>query len=392
MRIARVEPLLLDRYLFVEIETEDGRVGLGECGAWGHLEAARSAVDKFGAYLQGQDPDPIELHWNRMHRFGWFRGAAVCGAISAIDIALWDLKGQALGRPIHALLGGPTRTHTRVYCHVKAATREEMLERCLQRKAQGFSAIGHLNPFLDEDRSVPYDKGHARKIGDAVRVVAELREAVGADIDLCVEIHRRLTPPEAVAFAREIAPFRPMFYEDPIAPTSADAMARVAQSIDIPLATGERLATLHDFQAHLLRGCMSYARVSVCLCGGITGARKIAALCEAFDVGVVPHNPLSPVSLAACLQLDAAIPNFTIQEYPTVGLAFESAEENGAAASSGLRGATLVTEVPHLTDGYVQVPTTPGLGLALSAEGRRAPAVTRPVRMRSHRDGFVVDQ
>ncbi|MBO6638725.1 MAG: galactokinase [Roseitalea sp.] len=392
MKVARVTPYLSDRYLFVEVETEDGLVGVGECGAWGQLEAARTAVEKFGDYLVGEDAGTIELHWNRMQRFGWFRGAVVGAAISGIDIALWDIKGQALGQPVYALLGGPARTRARAYCHVKASSQAQMVENCLRRKEQGFTAIGHLNPFLDEDRTIAYGKSHARKIGDAVAVIADLRDRLGNDVDLCVEIHRRLTSAEAITFAREIAPYRPMFYEDPIAPTSADAMGRVADKVDIPIATGERFSTLNDFQMHLSRGALSYARISVCLCGGITGARKIAALCEAFDVGVIPHNPLSPVSLAACLQLDAAIPNFVIQEFPTVGLEFESAEEDGDAAGQWLRGEQLVDEIPEVREGYVDIPTRPGIGIALSKRGRAAPAIARGVRMRAHKDGFVVDQ
>ncbi|MEO0382656.1 MAG: galactonate dehydratase [Pseudomonadota bacterium] len=392
MRVARVTPYLSDRYLFVEVETDTGIVGTGECGAWGHLEATKTAVEKFGDYLIGQDPSSIELHWNRMHRFGWFRGAAICAAISGIDIALWDIKGQALGQPIHALLGGPTRTKARVYCHVKAQTREQMIDNCVARKAQGFTAIGHLNPFLDEDRSVAYAKPHAKKIDDAVSIVSDLREALGNDVDLCIEIHRRLTPAEAIVFAKEIAPYRPMFYEDPIAPTTPDSMGRVAGKVDVPVATGERFHSLYDFQNHFTRDALSYARVSVCLCGGITGARKIAAMAEARDIGIIPHNPLSPVSLAACLQLDAAIPNFVIQEFPTVGLAFESTEEDGEVSGDTLRGQSLVTSIPLVSDGFVDIPTRPGLGMALTDTGRNAQAIKRSVAMRPHLDGFVVDQ
>lgn len=388
MKISRVTPYLSDRYLFVEIETDRGIVGTGECGAWGHLEAAFAAIEKFGAYLIGKDPAPIEHHWNVMQHFGWFRGAIAGGAISAIDIALWDIKGQVAGLPIHALLGGPTRSGARLYAHVKAATAEEMIERCLVRKSQGFTAVGHLNPFLDEDRSVPYDKPHARKIAEAAALVADLRAELGADVDLCVEIHRRLSAPEAITLGREIAPYRPLFFEDPIPPTSAKSMARVAASIDVPVATGERFATLQDFQTHVTGGALSFARVSVCLCGGITGARKVAALCEAFDIGTIPHNPLSPVSLMACLHLAASIPNFVIQELPT-------AEVDGVASGQLdrlLRGWDFVTDRPAIQNGYAAIPTAPGLGTSLTDRGRTAPVVVRNVGMRAHADGFVVDQ
>jgi galactonate dehydratase len=385
MKITRIRPVPADRFLFVLVETDEGIVGVGESGAWGHLPASATAVETFAGYLVGKDPGEIEQHWNAMHRFGHFRGAAICGAISAIDIALWDIKGQALGAPVHSLLGGPTRRRARLYAHVKAPTRERMLEIALDRKARGFTAIGHVNPFLDEGKDRPFFKSHARMIDDGVRVVAELREALGPDVDLCIEIHRRLGAPEAIAFAREIAPFRPMFYEDPIPPGSVEAMGRVADAISIPLATGERFFSLDEFQAHISRGALSYARVSVSLCGGITGARKIAALAEAFGVAVVPHNPLSPVSLAAALQLDAAIPNFAIQEYALSG------ELDGARAPR-LRGEHLVEWSCAVEDGFASIPTGPGLGVRLRPESERAPVVPREVRMRGHVDGHVVDQ
>lgn len=392
MKITSVKPTLIDKYMFVEIETDAGITGLGESGAWGHLEASATAAEKFADYLVGKDPGPIEHHWNIMHRFGHFRGAAIVGAISAIDVALWDIKGQALGVPIHQLLGGPTRDKARVYGHVKAETPEEMVENCRQLKELGFTAIGHLNPFLDENRDSPYFKPHARKIDDAISVVAAVRDAVGPDVDLCIEIHRRLTPAEAVVFARELEPYRPMFYEDPIPPDSHDAMARVANRIGIPIATGERFSSLYDFQALLARDAVAYVRTSICLCGGLTGARKIAAMAEACGVHVVPHNPLSPVCLFAGLHLDASIPNFAIQEYPTVGVGFED-KATSNAPSTDLAGKDVVTNVPVFSDGFVAVPQSPGLGVRLAKDAvKKHPPFFRRVRMRPHIDGFLVDQ
>ena len=384
MKITAIRPVFADRFLLAVVETDAGIVGTGESGAWGHLPASATAMETFAEYLVGRDPGEIEQHWNVMHRFGHFRGAAIAGAISAIDIALWDIKGQALGQPIHALLGGPTRTRARLYAHVKAATRERMIEIARDRQARGFTAIGHVNPFLDEDRDRPFFKTHAHKIADGVRVVADLREALGDEVDLCIEIHRRLTPAEAVVFAAEIAPLRPMFYEDPIPPGATQAMGRVADGISIPLATGERFHSLYEFQAHISRGALDYARTSIALCGGITGARKIAALAEAFAIQIVPHNPLSPVSLAAALHLDAAVPNFAIQEYALSG------DRDGGAPS--LRGAGLVTPAIEVRDGFATIPTAPGLGIALSADAERSPRVRRTLKMRPHLDGHVVDQ
>ena len=151
---------------------------------------------------------------------------------------------------------------------------------------------------------------------DAIDTVRQYREAVGDDVDLCIEIHRRLTPHEAIVLARGIEQFHPFFYEDPILPDNFDMMGLVAENIHIPIATGERLHTIYEFEMLLARNAVQYVRPDVCMCGGITGAKKIAALAEARHVGVVPHNPLSPVSTAACIQIAAAVPNFALQEYP----------------------------------------------------------------------------
>jgi galactonate dehydratase len=387
MKITRVTPILTDRYLFVRIETDAGIHGIGESGAWGHLEASAAAIAKFGDYLVGRDPAPIEHHWQVMHRFAYFRGAATGGAISAIDIALWDIKGKTLGVPVHALLGGPVRTRVRAYAHVKAPTIALMEERCLIMQQRGFTAIGHLNPFLDEDRDQAYGRGHARKIREAADNVARLRAALGQDMDLCVELHRRLTPAEAVVFAEAIAPQHPFFIEDPIRPDSVDSMAAVAARTTVPVATGERFFSPYEFQSLLARGGVAFARVSVCVCGGITGARRVAAIAEVHDVQVVPHNPLSPVSLAACLQLAAAVPNIAIQEYPTSGLGWNSDD------GMDLRGTELVDSVPDCTAGSIEIPTAPGLGMDLLMDAVAAhPPLPRRVAMRPHADGFVVDQ
>ena len=178
-----------------------------------------------------------------------------------------------------------------------------------------------------------------------------------------------------------------MFLEDPIRPEGPDGMVRVADKIHIPIATGERFSTIYEFQALIAKGGVEYARVDLCLCGGITGARKVAALAEAFHVQVIPHNPLSPIGLAACLQLDASIPNFAIQEYAT---GFEA----GIMKSGDTHlGADIVDDLPVPENGFVSIPDRPGIGIDLveDAETRRPPYV-KPIVMRPHRDGFVVDQ
>jgi galactonate dehydratase len=383
VEIKSVEPILIDRFLFVIVRTANGLTGIGESGAWGQLEASAAAIRKFADYLVGQDARRIELHWNVMQRASHFTGAAVTGAVSAIDIALWDIKGKALGVPVHELLGGRMRDTARVYGHVKGKTIESLIAGAKRLKAEGFTAIGHLNPLLD-DAETPYFKPHAVKMREATNNIRRLREAVGDEVDLCVEIHRRLTPAEAVSLGRAIEPYNPMFYEDPIPPNGADSMAWVADHIPIPVATGERFTSIFQFQALLARRGVEYVRPCLCLCGGITAARKIAAMAEAQDVQVVPHNPLSAVSLAACLHLDATIPNFAIQEYPCLGATGDDPLH--------LQGHTLFTKFAAPIDGFIAIPDSPGLGIEFAADFRdHAVVESRPIRMRRHRDGSVVE-
>ena len=379
MKITAVEAVPVDRYLFVKVHTDEGISGVGESGAWGHLEASEAAINKFGRYLVGKDPLRIEHHWQCMYRSGHFRGAAIMGAISALDIALWDIAGKRFGVPVHQLLGGKTRDKARVYYHVFGDTKEKLIQGVKDAKAAGFTAVGHLTPFLDESRELPFFKTHVDKMRDAIETVGAYREAVGNDVDLCIEIHRRLTPAEAVVLARGIEQYHPFFYEDPILPDNFDAMGLVAQQIAIPIATGERIHTIYEFEMLLSRGAVQYVRPDVCMAGGITHTKKIAAVAEAHYVGVVPHNPLSPVSTAACLQIAASIPNFAIQELPT--------GEHEPPKSE------IVKSAVQVENGFLIVPNTPGIGVELADDAQeRHPPTPREIGTRLHLDGSVIDQ
>jgi galactonate dehydratase len=379
MKITAVEPIPVDRYLFVKVHTDAGITGLGESGTWGYLEASQAVMEKYARYLVGQDPLRIEHHWQYMYRYSHFRGAAIMGALSAIDIALWDIAGKHFGVPAYQLLGGKCRDKARVYYHVFGHTKEQLIQGIKDAKKRGFTAVGHLTPFLDEPREVPYFKTHVDKMRDAIATVGRYREAVGDDVDLCIEIHRRLTPSEAVVLAHGIEQYHPFFYEDPILPDNFDAMALVANHINIPIATGERLHTIYEFEMLLKRGAVQYVRPDVCMCGGITHAKKIAALAEAHHVGVVPHNPLSPVSTAACIQLAACIPNFALQEYPL---------GEGEPPKSDIVKSTV-----RLEKGFLVIPDAPGIGIELAdAAQEKHPPRPREVETRLSIDGSVVDQ
>ena len=379
MKITKVEPLSVDRFLFVKVYTDAGITGLGESGTWGFLEASKAAIEKFGRYLVGEDPLRIEHHWQYMYRFAHFRGAAIMGALSAIDIALWDIAGKHFDVPAYQLMGGAVRDKARVYYHVLGDTREKLVEGVAAAREDGFTAVGHLTPFLDEDRTIPYFKTHVDKMEDAIDAVRQYREAAGDKVDICIEIHRQLTPAEAIVLAKGIEQYHPMFYEDPTLPDNLDAMAFIASKVSVPIATGERIHSIHEFQMLLQRNAVQYVRPDVCMAGGLTHSKKIAALAEAQYVGVIPHNPLGPVSTAACLQLAACIPNFAIQEYPL--------GEHEPPKSE------IVKTPLQVEDGFLIIPDGPGIGIELADDAlERFPETPREVETRLHVDGSVVDQ
>lgn len=387
MKIARVQPVRAGQFLFARIETVCGLVGWGESGVWGHLEASEAAITKFADYLADQDPRRIEHHWNVMQRFAHFRGNATDGAVSAIDIALWDILGQHLNVPIYQLLGGACRDKARVYGHVYAPTLEQVLGELVRLKTKGFTAVGHLNPFLDELEGDRWFKTQARKLEVAADNVRQFRATVGMDMDLLLEMHRRLTSAEAIEFARLIEPYRPMWLEDPIRPEFITEMGDVARRSITPIATGERFLGLAEFRQQFAAGPIGYARISVCVAGGITGARKIAALAEAQNIQIAPHNPISPVGLAACLQIAAASPNFAIQEYST------GFHNLSLVSDARLLGGDLVTWTPAIEAGFASLPSTPGLGTAvIDNAAELARPTTRNVSMRLHVDGSPIDQ
>ncbi|MEF8885174.1 MAG: galactonate dehydratase [Haloarculaceae archaeon] len=380
MEITEIEPIYADRYLFVRVHTDEGITGLGESGTWGFLEASEGALEAFERYLVGKDPLDIEHHWQYLYRNAHFRGAAIMGALSAIDIALWDISGKYHGVPAYRLLGGPTREKARVYAHVFGETVEELVEGCETARDRGFTAVGHLNPLGDEPREKPYGHTHAEEITRAADRVGRFREAVGTDVDLCIEIHRRLDPEAAIALGREIEKYHPMFYEDPTRPDNFDAMAKIARKVGVPIATGERLHTSHEFEMLLERDAVDFVRPDVCTVGGLTHAKKIAGLAEAHYAKVVPHNPLSPVSTAACLQLAASIPNFAIQEYPY-------------SQDGGEQGRELLAEPLDRDGGYLEVPDAPGIGVELDDDAvAECPYEPREIVTRLHEDGSIVDQ
>ena len=373
-KIERLEPILWDRWLLLKIHCEDGTIGIGEGGVHGWQRPTKTMLETMAPALVGQDPARIEHHYQWLYRSSHFMGSVVQGALSAIDIALWDIKGKRLDVPIYDLMGGKTRDKVRCYMHVGGDTLDALVADGLAKVQQGFTAL-RFSPFAP---NYYLHKSYAEWADEAVRRVGALREAVGNGIDLCVEIHRQMNPAESIWLGRRLEQFHPYFYEDPMLPDSPAIMGEVQAQCNIPIATGERFASIFEYQQLLDAKATSYIRPDVCLCSGLTGSKKVAAMAEARHVKVIPHNPLSPVSTAACIQLDACIPNFALQEY--TGEAEPPKSE-------------LLVEPLQLEKGYLIVPEGPGLGIALNEEAlRRHPVQDKVLDAPIGYDGSVQDR
>jgi len=354
MKITDVKLIFAKHYLFVHVYTDEGIVGLGEAGNWGFLSSTADAIRKFTPYLIGKDPFRAEDIAQNLYRAVYFRGSVIQSAISAIDIALWDIKGKALGVPVYQLLGGKTRDKVRVYASVmkKPGSLAEMAEEYKALQDLGFNAAKIFVNGKQKTDNNGYDEYYSGRVEDELDKVRTVREAVGPHFDLILEAHRGMTPAEAIAFGTEVAKYRPMVFEDPVQPDNLDTMAEVAAKVPVPIATGERFINIQEFEMILRRNAAQYVRPDVCAVGGITASKKIAGIAEASNVFLIPHNPLGPVSTAACLQICASIPNLGIQELPTFCL-------NGAEDA-------MVTEPLTFKDGYLTIPEAPGIGIELS--------------------------
>ncbi len=373
-RIEKIETILWERWLIVKVHCEDGTVGVGEGGVHGWQRPTETMVQTFAPYLVGQDPSRIEHHYQYLYRSSHFMGSVVQGALSAIDIALWDIKGKRLGVPIYELMGGLTRHKVRCYMHVNGDTAEELAADAVEQVKAGFSAVR----FAAFGANFWLHRTYSEWADDAVERVGAVRDAVGPAIDICVEIHRQMNPSESIALGRRLEQFNPYFYEDPMLPDSPDMMGEVQRRGNLPIATGERFTSIYEFQQLLEARACAYVRPDLCLCGGLSGCKKVATMAEAQHVKVIPHNPLSPISTAACVQLDACIPNFALQEY---------------TGESEPPKSDLLVEPIKLEDGFLVVPDGPGLGVELNENALSAhPFVDKVLDTPLHEDGSVADR
>jgi galactonate dehydratase len=347
-RIENVESILFGGAHFVRITTDDGVTGLGQSACWAYPKATAQVVASFRDYLIGQDPARIEHHWQYLYRLGPFRGSILSAAVSAVDIALWDIKGKRLQAPIWELLGGRCRDRIRLHLLMEGESAGEIAVTAGAAAAEGFTAVK-----LDPLPAGYQDLGLARLIEEVTDRVAAARGAVGNDVDVIVELHRGLTPLQAFPVIEALKQFNPLFVEDPIQIDSIVSQAEIARRLTVPMGYGERLHTIWEFRELLAAGGPQFCRPDLGLAGGLTHCKKIAAVAEAFHATVVTHNFLGPVLTAASVHLDASIPNFLVQEYSKID------EGPAAAAFHG---------VLQRAGGYLPVVDRPGLGVEL-AEG-----------------------
>lgn len=347
LKIEKIEPFLVDRWLLVRVYTDEDLVGNGEAGLWAHHKMVYEAIRELGQYYIGKDPTRIEHHWQAVSRNTHFMGSVLSAAISAIDIALWDVVAKSVDLPVYKLLGGKCRDKVRVFSNVIGETLEQLAESASKSVKQGFTAL-RVTPFSrDTTTQTP-----TKVVKTAVEMVGAIRESIGYDVDLGVEIHRNLSLGEAVILARELEPYNLFFYEDPVGPESIDALDYVARHVNIPIATGERSYNMWQFKELIDRKTVSLIRPDISLAGGFTHCKKIAALAEASFVGVFPHLMGSPVNTAAQVQLDAAIPNYVLQESNIIRPPLSE----------------IVDQPVKLERGYVIVPDRPGIGVEIDED------------------------
>ncbi|MCM3629514.1 galactonate dehydratase [Paenibacillus glycanilyticus] len=346
MKLYHVKP----RWLFLKIETDEGIAGWGEPIVEGRALTVATAIEELKRYLIGEDPLRIEHHWQIMYRGTFYRGGPVLvSAISGIEQALWDIKGKFYNLPVYEMLGGRVRDKIRMYCHCGGATPEEFAANAKQRVAAGFDAIktGVDAPVRNID-SLAFVESQVNKFAAA-------REAVDSGVDIAIDFHGRVSPAMAIRLAAALEPYYPMFIEEPCLPENVDQLLRVAESTSIPIATGERLFTRWGFREALEKGAVAIVQPDLCHAGGIFEGRKIAAMAETYYASIAPHNPLGPISLAACLQLDACTPNFLIQEHPSMAEKWDLGEG-------------YLNQPFEVIGGHVAIPRGPGLGIEINEE------------------------
>jgi galactonate dehydratase len=355
MKITRGEPIMTGTDVFVRLETDAGIVGYGDATNHFLPYSAEGALKEMIPYLIGEDPERIPYLWESCFRRLFQRGGPATGsALAGIDQALWDIKGKAYGVPVYQLLGGLARTKVRVYGHVSGNTAAEAARQAVQRKERGLTAI-RFRAFHSYDAQNFHE--HKLAVRQQIEYLEAIRKAVGDDMDLILECHGRYDPEWAIELARLAAPYRPLYIEDPVRHENPEALKRVREHTNVPLAIGERYHNKWECREAVINQWVDYLRPDVCHCGGITEMMRIAALADVFYITLIPHNNAGPLGTAATMHVALAIPNLTMIEAPWA---------NGNAQGD------VVRPYPRVESGYALPLEGPGLGVAFDQERAKA--------------------
>ena len=372
--------LVAPRWLFLKVETDAGISGWGEPVLEGHAETLATKIAELADAVIGLDPGRIEDIWQMIYRNGCYRGGPVLmSALSGIDMALWDIKGRALGVPVHHLLGGPVRDRIRSYCWIGGDRPANLIESAKAMRAQGYDAV-KFNICEELQIVDTY-----AKVDGIIRRLFDLRAAVGDTMDLAFDFHGRVHAPMARVLLRELEPLRPIFVEDAVVSAMVETMADLARATSIPLCIGERLHSRYDFKRVFELRAAQVINPDTAHVGGISEMVRIGHWAEAYDVAFAPHCPLGPIALAACLQVDAVCHNAFIQEQ-SLGIHYN---QGGDLTDYLLPGHGFTLEAGHLA-----IPQGPGLGIEVD-EARVAEAAAVGHKWRApvwrHKDGSIAE-
>ena len=347
MKITGFETIPIQgRAMILKMFTNEGLVGYGEPMNYEHWRVVAQAVDDMAEYLVGKDPLQIEDHWQSMYRSSYSRSMPVLiGALSGIEMAMWDVFGKVVGLPVWRLLGGSVRKRIRVYTGTGGTTPQQCAESAIKAVESGFNAV-KMGASPRPVRFVDTPKA----IDAMVSRVAAVREVVGDEVDIAVDLHRRLSPTMAAIVVKELEPLRPLFAEEPCHPENNEPLLMLSRSTTVPIATGERHLTRWGFREVIEREMCAILQPDIRHCGGMMELKKIAAMAEIHNMAIAPHNAAGPIGVAASLHVIATIPNLLICE-------------GGHRRGEGLFETPLVFK-----DGFVELPIAPGLGVDMADE------------------------
>jgi galactonate dehydratase len=367
-------------YVFVKLETNQGVVGWGEGTLEGKAAAVLACMDDFKEFIIGSDPMQVEHHWQSMYVHSFYRAGPVMGsAISGIDQALWDIRGKILGAPVYQLLGGPYDPKgVRGYYHTRARNLEELQQLRTTAKKSGVSCFKSGIPgyyeWIETNQS----------IDRAVKAMQRLREGLGPDIDIGVDFHAKTSPSVASVIIKEVEPLRLLFVEEPCPPENVKAMAKISRRSTTPIATGERLIAAYSCRELIEQGVVDIIQTDINHVGGITALWKTGACAEASKISMAPHACEGPIGGIATIHVDAATPNFLVQEICS-GVEPEMKEK--------VWEEWLGFPAMRMVDGRFPLPQKPGLGFELAeAALKKYPfGGTRPMARVFHADGSVAE-